>query len=51
MKDNFAFSCLVWLLALLAFALVALSPLLVLGYRLIVFSVAPALQTLRVVAH
>ncbi len=40
-----------WLLAMLAFALVAVSPLLVLGYRLIVFSVAPTLQALSVLAH
>ncbi len=51
MKNNFAFYCLTWLLALLTLALVALSPLLMLGYRLIVFSVAPALHALRLVAH
>ncbi len=51
MNDHFSFPCIAWLLALVAFALVALSPLLLLGYRLIVFSVAPALQALNVVAH
>jgi hypothetical protein len=51
MNNNFALSCIAWLLALVAFALIALSPMLFLGYRLIVFSVAPALQAVSVLGH
>ena len=39
-----------WLLALLAFALVATGPLLAFGYRLVVITVAPALQAANLAA-
>ena len=48
MNNKSAFPFLASLLALLAFGLVAVSPLLALGYRVIVFTVAPALQAVNV---
>ncbi len=50
MNSKQAFYTFTWLLALLSLVLVAASPLFALGYQLIVFKVAPALQAINTVA-